>query len=79
MLRNPASPQTESEERAALIFECGTLTGRTLALTGHLPAAIASRIAGDAGLDFAKLASAEIAAICDEIRDECPAAAEGEA
>ena len=79
MLRNPASPQTEAEERAALIFECGTLTGRTLALTGHLPRAIQVLAEREKGLDFEKLASAEIAALCDEIRRECPAAAEGEA
>ena len=79
MLRSSRQPQTEDEERDALIAECGLLTGRALRLTGKLPAAIASRIAGDAGLDFGKLASPEIAAICGEIRAECPAAAEGEA
>ena len=79
MLRSSAQPQTEDEERDALIAECGLLTGQALRLTGTLPAAIASRIAGDAGLDFGKLASPEIAAICEEIRAECPAAAEGEA
>jgi hypothetical protein len=76
MLRSSAQPQTEAEERAALIFECGMLSGHTHRLTGHLPRAIRVLAEREEGLDFATLTSAEIAALCDEIRAECPAAAE---
>jgi hypothetical protein len=72
MVKQTEATQTEAEERLALLCECGRLSGRVLDLTGHLPVAIKTRLP----VDFRAINTVDIAVICDEIRAECPAAAE---
>jgi hypothetical protein len=70
--------QTEEEERDALIFELGTLSGRTSRLYGELPSFIREMFDREGGLDIAALSTPTIADLCAAIRAEYPRVAEGE-
>lgn len=63
------APQTEEDERAAVIYELGSVSGMIWQLTGKMPVVIRA-LFDDGAIDFTRMTTEQIADLCAEVRSE---------
>lgn len=66
-------PMTEQEEKDAVVYELGWLTGTAIRTVGKLPRAIADLMDnGAGGFDLGTMSTDDVASACAAIRAEFP-------